>query len=326
MRLPRRKFLGFAASAVALSAMPRVASAANYPTRPVRLIVGYAAGGPLDITARLTAQWLSERLGQPFVVENHPGADTNLATELVVRAPPDGYTLLEVSSSNAFNIAMYNRLGFDFLRDIVPIAGVRLAGGVMEVNPSVPAKTIPEFIAYAKANPGKINMASAGPASAPGLYGELFKIMTGVDLTTVNYHGSGPALPDLLAGRVQVMFDVVITALGPIKAGKLRPLGVTTATRLDLLPDVPPIGEFVPGYDASTWAGIGAPRSTSSAIVRILNREVNAALADPKFKAQFVSQGAQPFGRNSPAEFGTFIKEYAAKWDKVIRTAGIKAQ
>jgi tripartite-type tricarboxylate transporter receptor subunit TctC len=323
IQISRRKLLHLAASATALPAASRTASALDYPTRPVRLIVGFAAGGPLDVSARLIGQWLSERFGQQFVVENRP--DTNLATEMVVGAPPDGYTLLQVSSTNVFNSAIYDNLNFNFIRDIAPVASVRRAGGAMEVNPSVPARTVTEFIAYTKANPGKVNMASAGPGSAPGMYGELFKAMAGVDLVPVNYRGSGPALPDLVAGRVQVMFDVVITALGPIRAGLLRPLGVTTATRLDVLPDVPPIGDFVPGYEASTWAGIGAPRNTPPGIIEILNREINAALADPTFKAKLVDQGTEPFG-GSPADFGKFIVEDTEKWGKVIRAAGIKAK
>jgi tripartite-type tricarboxylate transporter receptor subunit TctC len=322
--LARRKFLQLTVGGAALSAAARTAAALDYPTRPVRLVVGFPAGGPLDISARLIAQWLSQRLRQQFVVENHPGADTNIATEMVVRAPPDGYTLLQVSSANAFNTAFYDNLNFNFIRDIALIAGIRRAGGVMEVHPSVPAATVPEFIAYAKANPGKINMASAGPASAPGLYGELFKLMAGVDLTTVNYRGSNPALPDLIAGRTHVMFDVVITALGPIRSGKLRALGVTTARRLDVLPNVPPIGDFVPGYEASTWAGLGAPKDTPPEIIALLNREVNAALADPAFKAQLIEQGADPLA-GSTASFEKFVAEYTDKWARLIRVAGIKA-
>jgi tripartite-type tricarboxylate transporter receptor subunit TctC len=295
MKLPRRTFLHLTAGATALPAVSRVASALDYPTRPVHLLVGYAAGGPLDTSARLIAQWLSERLGQPFVIQNQPGAGSNLATETVVRAAPDGYTLLEVSASNAWNATLYKNLNFNFIRDVAPIASVRRAAGVMEVNPSVPAKTVPEFVAYAKANPGKINMATAGVGSAPHLYGELFKIMAGVDLVTVNYRGSALALPDLIGGQVQVMFDVVISCIGHIRAGKLRPLGVATTTRLDVLPNVPPIGDFVPGYEASTWAGLGAPGNTPPEIIGILNREVNAALADPTFKAQLVDQGAEQF-------------------------------
>jgi len=325
MKLPRRKFLHLAAGAAALPALPRVASALDYPTRPVHLLVGFAAGGPLDTTARLIGQWLSEHLGQPFVIENRPGAGSNLATEIVARAPPDGYTLLEASAANAWNAALYDNLSFNFIRDIALVAGVRRAAGVMEVNPSVPVRTVPEFITYAKANPGKINMATGGAGSAPHLYGELFKMMAGVDLVTVNYRGSAPALPDLIAGQVQVMFDVVISSIGHIRAGKLRPLGVTTTTRLEVLPDVPPISDFLPGYEASSWDGIGAPANTPLEIVGILNKQVNAALADPTFKARLADLGAEPFA-SSPAEFGKFIVDYTEKWGKVIRAAGIKAE
>ena len=325
MKLPRRKFLHLAASAAALPALPHVASALDYPTRPVHLLVGFAAGGPLDTSARLIGQRLSERLGQPFVIENRPGAGSNLATEIVARAPPDGYTLLEASAANAWNAALYDNLSFNFIRDIALVAGVRRAAGVMEVNPSVPVRTVPEFIAYAKANPGKINMAAGGAGSAPHLYGELFKMMAGVDLVTVNYRGSALALPDLVAGQVQVMFDVVISSIGHIRAGKLRPLGVTTTARLEVLPDVPPISDFLPGYEASSWDGIGAPANTPPEIVGILNKQVNAALADPTFKARLADLGAEPFP-GSPAEFGKFIVDYTEKWGKVIRATGIKAE
>jgi len=325
MKLPRRKFLHLAASAAALPALPHVASALDYPTRPVHLLVGFAAGGPLDTSARLIGQWLSERLGQPFVIENRPGAGSNVATEIVARAPPDGYTLLEASAANAWNAVLYDNLSFNFIRDIALVAGVRRAAGVMEVNPSVPVRTVPEFIAYAKANPGKINMATGGAGSAPHLYGELFKMMAGVDLVTVNYRGSAPALPDLIVGQVQVMFDVVISSIGHIRAGKLRPLGVTTTARLEVLPDVPPISDFLPGYEASSWDGIGAPANTPPEIVGILNKEVNAALADPTFKARLADLGAEPFA-GSPAELGKFIVDYTEKWGKVIRAAGIKAE
>ena len=325
MKLPRRKFLHLAASAAALPALPQVASALDYPTRPVHLLVGFAAGGPLDTSARLIGQWLSERLGQPFVIENRPGAGSNLATGIVARAPPDGYTLLEASAANAWNAVLYDNLSFNFIRDIALVAGVRRAAGVMEVNPSVPVRTVPEFIAYAKANPGKINMATGGAGSAPHLYGELFKMMAGVDLVTVNYRGSAPALPDLIVGQVQVMFDVVISSIGHIRAGKLRPLGVTTTARLEVLPDVPPISDCLPGYEASSWDGIGAPANTPPEIVGILNKQVNAALADPTFKARLADLGAEPFA-GSPAELGKFIVDYTEKWGKVIRAAGIKAE
>jgi tripartite-type tricarboxylate transporter receptor subunit TctC len=325
MKLPRRKFLHLAAGAAALPVVSGIARAQTYPARPVHLLVGYSAGGPLDTGARLIAQWLSERLGHSFIVENRPGASGNLATQEVVRARPDGYTLLVCAATNAWNATLYDNLSFDFTHDMAPVASYELGGGVMEVNSSVPAKTLPEFIAYAKANPGKINMASAGPGSAPGMYGELFKFMAGVDLVTVNYRGSGPALPDLIAGRVQVMFDPVITAIGPVKAGNLRGLAVTTKKRIETLPDIPTVGEFVPGYEATGWQGIGAPRDTPQEIIAILNTQVNAALADSTFKARLVELGVEPFP-NSPADFGKFIVEYTDKWAKVIRAANIKAE
>ena len=325
MKLPRRKFLRLAAGAAALPVATRIAMAQAYPTRPVRILVGFAAGGPLDTSARLIAQWLSERLGQQFIIENRPGAASNIATEAVVRARPDGYTLLQASAANAWNAALYDNLSFNFIRDFAPIATVRRAGGVMEVNPSVPVRTVPEFIAYAKANPGKINLASAGPGSAPHLFSELFKRMAGVDLVPVQYRSSGPALPDLIGGQVQVMFDVVISSIGHIRAGKLRALGVTTATRLDVLPDVPPIGDFVPGYEATTWDGIAAPANTPPEIIAILNKQVNAALADPKVNARLVDLGAEPFA-SSPAEFAKFIVEFTEKWGNVIRSAGIQGE
>lgn len=324
MKAQRRLFLQRAFGTAALSAISHVASALSYPTSPVRLLVGYAAGGALDASARLIGKWLSEHLGQPFIIENRPGAGSNLATEAVVRAPPDGYTLLEISASNAWNATLYNNLDFNFLHDIAPIATVRRAGGVMEVHPSVPATTVPEFISYAKINPGKINMATAGVGSAPHLYGELFKKMANVDLITVNYRGSALALPDLIAGQVQVMFDVVISSIGHIRAGRLRPLGVTTAQRLAVLPDVPSIGDFVHGYDASSWDGIGAPANTPSEVIDILNREVNSALVDPNFKARLAELGVEPFA-STPAELVEFINRYTQKWGEVIRAAHIKA-
>jgi len=322
--LPRRSFLHLAAGATAFPIFAARASE-SYPTRPVRLLVGYAAGGPLDISARLIGQWLSEHLGQPFIVENRPGSGSNVATEAVVRAAPDGYTLLEISASNAWNAALYDNLSFNFIQHIVPIAGVRRAGGVLEVNQAFPARTVPEFIAYAKANPGKVNVASAGAGSAPHLFAALFKIMAGVDFVIVNYHGSGPALPDLIGGQVHAMFDVVSSSIGHIRAGKLRPLAVTTAARLDVLPDVPSIGDFVPGYEASSWDGIGAPASTPPEIVAILNEEVNAALRDSAFKARLADLGVEPFPISTTA-LSQFIVEYTEKWGKVIRAAGIKAE
>jgi tripartite-type tricarboxylate transporter receptor subunit TctC len=323
MNLPRREFVRLAAGA---AVFPMFAAMAfpSYPTRPVRLLVGYAAGGPLDISARLIGQWLSEHLGQTVIIENRPGSGSNVATEAVVRAPPDGYTLLEISASNAWNAALYDNLSFNFIRDIVPIAGVRRSGGVLEVNPAFPARTVPEFIAYAKANPGKVNVASAGAGSAPHLFAELFKVMAGVDFVIVNYHGSGPALPDLIGGQVQAMFDVVSSSISHIRAGRLRPLAVTTAARLNVLPDIPPIGDFVSGYEASSWDGIGAPANTRPEIVAIISKEVNAALRDPTFKARLADLGVDPFPI-SPTALRQFIVEYTEKWGKVIRAAGIKA-
>jgi tripartite-type tricarboxylate transporter receptor subunit TctC len=325
VELPRRTFLQLAAGAAALPAVCRSAGALSYPARPVHLLVGFTAGGPLDISARLIAQWLSERLGQQFIVDNRPGASSNIAAAEAARATPDGYTLLMCAAANAWNMSFYDNLDFNFIRDIAPVASFARVGGVMEVNLSVPATTVPEFIAYAKANPGKINLASAGPGSAPGLWGELFKSMADVDLITVNYRGTGPALPDLMSGRVQVMFDVVSTALGPVRAGKVRGLAVTTAQRMDVLPDLPTVGESVPGYEAIAFQGIGAPRDTPAEIINILNGAVNAALADPAHKARLADLGAEAF-TTSPAEFAKFIAEYTDKWSKVIRTAGLKAQ
>jgi tripartite-type tricarboxylate transporter receptor subunit TctC len=325
MKLPRRKFLHLVAGTAALPALPRIAAALDYPTRPVHLIAGFPPGGIVDIVARLIGQWLSERLNQPFVIENRPGAGSNIATELVTKARPDGYTLLLVSSVNAWNTAIYSNLNFNFIRDIAPVACIVRTPGVMEVNPSFPAKTVPEFIAYAKANPGKINMGTGGPGSGQHVYGELFKVMAGVDLVTVHYRGAGPALPDLMSGRVDVMFDPIASSIGYIRAGKLRPLGVTTAARSDVLPDVPPIGDFVPGYEASGWDGIGAPANTPPEIISVLNKEVIAALADATFKARLVDLGADPFA-TSPTEFGKFIVEYTDKWGKLIRAANIKAE
>jgi tripartite-type tricarboxylate transporter receptor subunit TctC len=325
MKIVRRNFLHLVAGYATLLAMPRIAVALDYPTRPVRLLVGYAAGGVNDIIARLTGQILSERLGKPFVIENRPGAGSNLATEAVVRAAPDGYTLLEGSGSNSWNVALYDRLKFDFIRDTVPVAGTARTYNVMEVNPSVPANTVAEFISYAKANPGKVNMASSGQGSSPHLFGELFKKMTGVDLVTVNYRGSGPALPDLLGGQCQVMFDSVVSSIEHIRAGKLRPLAVTSATRVPLLPDLPTVGETVPGYEATSWQGIVAPKNTPTEIIETLNTQINAGLSDPNIKQRLVALGVQAFP-GSPSEFAKFIVDYTEKWAKVIREAGIKAE
>jgi tripartite-type tricarboxylate transporter receptor subunit TctC len=325
MKLPRRKFLRLAAGAAALPAVSRIARAQTYPAQPVRIIVGFGPGGVSDILARLIGQWLSERFGRPFVVENRPGAGTNVATEAVARAPADGYTLLWLTSSNAINATLYEKLNFDFIRDIAPVASIVLVPSVMEVNSEFPAKTVPEFIAYAKANPGKINMGAAGPGSSTHIFGELFKMMAGVDLVPVQYRSSGPALTDLMAGQVQVMFDPLGSSIEYIRAGRLRALAVTTATRAEALPDVPTVGEFVPGYEASLWQGIGAPKSTPPEIVDRLNKEINAALADPKIKARLADLGSTTLAQ-SPGEFAKLIASDTEKWGKVIRAANIKAE
>jgi len=325
VKLPRREFLRLAAGAAALPAAARAAWAQQtYPTRPVHLICGFAAGGPNDIVSRLIAQWLSERLGQQFVVDNRTGAAGNIGTEAVVRAPADGYTLLLVSSANAVNATLYSNLSYNFIRDIAPVAGLVRVPNAMVVNPSVPANTIPEFIAYAKANPGKINMATSGNGSTTHISGELFKEMTGIDLVPVAYRGGGPALIDLLAGQMQVMFEPTVSTISYIRAGKLRALAVTTATRSELLPEVPSVAEFVPGYEASQWYGIGAPKSTPPEIVAKLNQEINAALADPKMKMRFSDLGGVPTPM-TPAEFAKLIAHETEKWGKVIRAGNIKA-
>ena len=325
MKLPRRKFLQLAAGTAALPAVSRFARAQGYPSRPVRIVVGFPAGGGSDITARLIGQWLSERLGQPFVVENRPGAATNIATEAVVRAPADGYTLLLFGSSSAINATFYDKLPFNLIRDISPVAGINRVPYVIVVNPSVPAKSVPEFITYAKANPGKINMASSGNGSVQHVSGELFKIMTGISMVHVPYRGAAPALTDLISGQVQVMFDAVSSSIEYIRAGKLRALAMTTATRSDALPDLPTISDFVPGYETSSWSGIGAPKNTPVEIVGKLNRETNAALADPKIKARLADLGSVPMPMSS-ADFGNLISESVEKWAKVIRAANIKAE
>ena len=323
MTLPRRRFLHLAARAAALPALPRIAWAQTYPTRPVHLIVGTVAGATPDIDARIIGQWLSERLGQPFVIENRPGAGTNIATELVVRARPDGHTLLLITTANAINAALYDNLNFNFIRDIAPVASLVRTPLVMEVNPLVPAKTVPEFIAYANANPGKINMASAGNGTPQHVSGELFKMMAGVKLLHVPYRSTGPALVDLLGGQVQVMFDTVPASIEFIRAGKLRPLAVTTATRLEVLPGVPAVGEFVPGYEASAWQGIGAPKSTPAEIIERLNTHINAGLADPKMKARLADLGAIPIPM-TPADFGKLIADETEKWGKAVQFSGAK--
>jgi tripartite-type tricarboxylate transporter receptor subunit TctC len=325
MKLYRRRFLHFAAAAAVLPAIPQVARAQTYPTRPVHLIVGFAPGGFTDITARLIGPWLSERLGQQFLVENRPGASSNIATAAVARAAPDGYTLLEVADPNSFNAALYDKLSFDFIRDITPVASIDRAPFVMVVNPASPARTVGEFIAYAKAKAGKINMGASGPGSNSQLYGELFKAMAGIEMVAVQYRGVGLALPDLLSGRLDVIFLPVAAALGQASEGKLRPLGVTSSTRVGSLPDVPTIGEFVPGYEATGWTGIGAPANTPPEIVATLNRQLNAALADTTFRAKLAQLGLEPFA-TTPAEFSRFIAEHTEKWGKVIRAAGIKAE
>jgi tripartite-type tricarboxylate transporter receptor subunit TctC len=325
MKVGRRKFLQLAAGAAALPASSRRATAQAYPRRPVRIVVGFGPGGVSDITTRLIAQWLSERFHQAFVVENRPGAGSNIGTEAALRAPPDGYTLLHVSSSNALNATLYKKLNFDIIRDTAPIAGIFLTPSVMIVNPSFPAKTMPEFVAYAKANPGKINMAAVGVGSATHISGELFKILAGVDLVAVQYRDPGPAHTDLITGQVEVMFDPLISSIEQIKAGKVRPLGVTTATRWETLPDLPAIGEFVPGYEAPVWGGLGAPRNTPADIVNELNREVNAALADPSLKARLAELGGTVLA-GSAADFGKFIADETEKWAKVIKAANISAE
>jgi tripartite-type tricarboxylate transporter receptor subunit TctC len=323
MKLPRRQFLHLAAGAATLPAVSRIAMAQSYPSRPVRLIVGFAAGGINDILARLIGQWLSERLGQPFVVENRSGASGNIATEAVVNATADGYTLLLIGSSNTINATLYEKLNFNFVRDITPVAGIIRAPLVMEVNPIFPAKTVPEFIAYAKANPGRINMGSGGNGTSVQMSGELFKMMTGINMVHVPYRGEGPALSDLVGGQVQVMFSNMPASLEFVRAGKLRALAVTTASRSEALPDLPTVGEFVPGYEASGIGGVGAPRGTPAEIVDKLNREINAALTDPKMKLRFADLGAMALVGSS-GEFGKLIADEIEKWAKVVNFSGAK--
>src|SRR5262245_13174103 len=325
MQLVRRKFLRLATATVAAPVLLRPAWAQIYPTRPVRIIVGFIAGGSLDLLARLIGQWLQERLGQPFVVENRPGAGGNIGTEAVVRAAPDGHTLLMVSNSAAINATLYDKLNFVFLRDIAPIASISRASIVMTVNPLLAAKTVPEFISHAKANPGKINMASGGIGTGPHLAAELFKSMTGIDALHVPYRGSAPALTDLIGGQVQTMFDGLASSIEHIKGGKLRALAVTTAIRSEALPEIPTMGEFVAGYEASAWFGVGAPKNTPVEIIERLNKEINTALADPRIKARLAGLGGTGFP-GSPADFGKFLAEETEKWDKVIRAANIKPE
>jgi tripartite-type tricarboxylate transporter receptor subunit TctC len=323
MKMPRRRFLHLAAGAAALPVVSRMAHAQAYPTRPVRVVFGFPAGGTLDILARLIGQWLQVRLGQPFVVETRPGAGGNIGTEAVVRAPPNGYTLLLIGPNNAISATLYDKLNFDFIRDIVPIAGIMRAPNVMEVNPGVPAKTVPEFIASAKANPGRINFASTGIGTSVHISGELFKMMSGINMVHVPYRDG--SLTDLLGGRVQLMFGSLTSSIEYIRTGKLRTLAVTTAMRSAALPDIPTVGEFVPGYEASQWYGLGAPKNTPAAIVEKLNREINAALADPKMKARLADLGGTHLPGSS-ADFGKLIAAETEKWGKVIRAANIKAE
>jgi tripartite-type tricarboxylate transporter receptor subunit TctC len=324
MQLHRRRFLRLLAGVPGLPAVMRSARAQTYPSRPVRIMVGTAPGGGPDIVARLIGQWLSDRLGQPFIVENKPGGSTNLATEEVAKAQPDGYTLLLLVPSNAaINGSLYNKLNYDFARDLTPVAGISREAEVLVVNPAFPAKTALEFINYAKANPGKINMASPGIGTGPHMAGELFKYMTGIEMTHVAYRGSAPAITDLLGGQVQVYFAPLSTSIEYLKTSKLRALGVTTAARVAALPDVPPLGDFVPGYETSTWYGIGAPKKTPAEIVDRLNKEINAGLADPGMTARLAALGSSAFPV-SPAEFGKFIADETEKWAKVIKFARIE--
>ena len=323
MKLPRRQFLHLAAGAAALPTVSRFAWAQAYPSRPVRLVIGYPPGGSADITARLTGQWLSERLGQPVVIESRPGAATNLATEAVVRAPPDGYTLLLVAPANAINATLYDKLNFNFLRDIVPVSGIIRFPNVVVVNPSLPIKTIPELIAYAKANPGTLNMASSGNGSTIHMSGELFKMLTGINMVHVPYRGGAPALTDLIAGQVHVMFDNVPTSAEHIKAGKLRGLAVTSTARSEVLPDLPTVADFLPGYEASAWYGLGVPKNTPDEVIDKVNKGMNAVLADPKSQARFAELGASLLP-GSRADFSRLVADETEKWSKVVKFSGAK--
>jgi tripartite-type tricarboxylate transporter receptor subunit TctC len=325
MDLARRHFLKLAAGAAALPAVSGKSWAIDYPTRPVRVVVGFPPGGFTDTTTRLISAWLSEKLGQQFVVENRPGASSNIATEFVARSAPDGYTLLQIGDGNAYNATLYDNLNFDFVRDIAPVASMITAPFVLVVNPSFPAKTVPEFIAYAKANPGKINVGSLGPGSPSQLIGVLFKSMAGLDLVTVNYRGIGPALTDLMAGRIEVVFTSLASVIGYIKSDKLRALGVTTAKRAEIFPDVPALGEYVKGYEAAGWVGLGAPAKTPPEIIAVLNTQVNATLADPAFKARLADLALGPFV-SSQADFAKYIVDFTEKWRKVIRANNIKPE
>ena len=324
IHIRRREFIVAVGGAATLSTVSRVAWAQAYPSRPVRIVASFAPAGSSDIVARLTGQWLSERFGQQFIVENRPGGGGNIGTEAVVRAPPDGYTLLVVGGWNAINATLYDKLSFNFIRDIAPVAGINREPYVIVVHPSVSAKTVPEFIAYAKANPGKVTMASGGIGAPSHVSGELFKMMAGVNLVHVPYRGGGPAVTDLLGGQVQIMFAPTPPSIEHIRSGKLRALAVTTATRLDVLPDIPTVGEFVPGYEASNWYGVGIPKNTPVEIVDKLNKEINTGLADPKIKARLADFGGTPLVV-SPADFGKLIAEETEKWGEVVKFTGIKA-
>jgi tripartite-type tricarboxylate transporter receptor subunit TctC len=325
MKLTRRRFSHVTVGAVALATIPCIVSALDYPMRPVRWIVGFPPGGPNDITARIMAESMSHRLHQPFVVENRPGASSTVATEMVAKAQPDGYTVMELATVNAINASLYDNLNFDFLRDITVVGGIAQGPAVVLVNPAVPVKTLPDFIAYAKANPGKINMGSAGSGTPQQTIGEMFKMMAGVDLVHVPYHGSAPELADLIAGNIQVTFEPIQSSVGYIKSGMLRPLAVTTATRSAALPDVPAVGEFIPGFEARTWQGLGAPKAVPADIIEVLNGEVVAALAEPALKARLAELGITPMPMN-PAECQAFITAEVAKWAKVIKFASIKPE
>ena len=325
MKLPRRTFLHLAAGAAALPAASRIARTQAYPSRPARIVVPFAAGGATDIIARLIGQWLSERLGQQFVIENRPGAGSNIGTEVVVNAPPDGYTLLLVGASTAINATLYEKLSFNFLRDIAPVSGIISIPFIMAVNPSFPGRTVSEFIAYARANPGKVNMASGGNGTAGHLSGELFKMMAGINMVHVPYRGEAPALTDMLGGQVQAMFGTMPASIEYVRAGKLRPLAVTSARRSELLPDLPTVGNFVPGYETSAWQGIGAPKNTPAEIINKLNKEINAGLADPKIKTRIADMGGTVLP-GSPADFGKLVADETEKWGKVIRAANIKPE
>jgi tripartite-type tricarboxylate transporter receptor subunit TctC len=325
MRFPRRGFLHLAVGAAALPALPRLSWAQAYPSRPVRIVVGFTAGGATDIQARLMGQWLSDRLGQQFIIENRAGASGNIGTEAVAKAAPDGYTLLQIVTPHAINAALYSNLGFDFIRDIAPVICAARLAYVVVVNPSVPVTSVPELVAYAKANPGKINYGSAGPGTPQNIACELFKMMAGVNLVHVPYRGGAPAVTDLIAGHLQVIFAPLSESIQQIRAGQLRPLAVTTTARLDVLPDVPTVADFVPGYEASGFAGIGAPNNTPPEIIDMLNKEINAGLADAKVKARIVELGGTVAG-GTPAEFAAIISEATEKWAKVIKFAGIKVE